>query len=336
MDRPEQAYVKIRTTDPDGTTANITELCKSIVWKGDWRNASRTLSFSPVFSDVDPHLPKAPTELGGSCQFWRGSDLLMDAYSLERTRDSLGTTIDVTAYDRSLYLKRNSTFMRVEGQTAEAVTASLCGQFGIQTGALAATGAPLTRNFLGVNLYKIIMTLYTLASDQTGKKYRIRFKGPKLEVVEMQKTPDTIILKPGCNLLSCTTKESASAMVNSVAIYDEEMNRVGAEEDGEAVRLYGLMQEAIKAGAYDDPAGHARQILKENGMKTTITLRCLGNLKLITGNTVAVREPVTGISGLFWIVSDQHTWKNGVYTTQLTVDLEALMDEQTAGSLPTK
>ena len=44
----EFPYVKIRTTDPDGTTANITSLCRTITWSGDWRNAARTLSFSPV------------------------------------------------------------------------------------------------------------------------------------------------------------------------------------------------------------------------------------------------------------------------------------------------
>ena len=61
----DQPYVKIRTTDPDGTTANITELCRTITWSGDRRNVSRTLSFSPVVSSVDKHLPRAPTELGG-------------------------------------------------------------------------------------------------------------------------------------------------------------------------------------------------------------------------------------------------------------------------------
>ncbi len=101
------------------------------------------------------------------------------AYLNQRTRDSLGTTIDVTAYGRGLYLTRNSAFLRAEGQTAEEVTAALCGQFGIPVGALAATGVPVTRNFLGVTLYKIIMTMYTLAADQTGKKYRIRFRGPR-------------------------------------------------------------------------------------------------------------------------------------------------------------
>lgn len=168
----EQEYVKIRATDPDGTTANITQLCRSITWSGDYRNAARTLSYSPVVSDVDTHLPRAPTELGGSVQFWRESDLLMDAFALERTRDSLGNTIDVTAYDRGLYLTRNSDFRRVEKQTAEAVTAAVCGKFGIPVGELAATGVPLTRNFLGVTVYKIIMTMYSLASDQTGNQIR--------------------------------------------------------------------------------------------------------------------------------------------------------------------
>lgn len=332
----EQEYVKIRATDPDGSTANITHLCRSITWSGDYRSAARTLSYSPVVSDGDIHLPRAPTELGGSVQFWRGPDLLMDAYALERTRDSLGDTIDVTAYDRGLYLTRNSDFRRVENQTAEAVTAAVCGKFGIPVGDLAATGVPLTRNFLGVPLYKIIMTMYSLASDQTGKQYRIRFRGPRLEVVEMVQSEESILLRPGSNLLSCVTKESASAMTNSVAVYDDQYNLITTVEDSGAVKLYGLMQAAIRSGAYDDPTGHANQVLKENGLKTTITVNALGNLKLITGNTVAVEEPVTGTYGLFWIISDSHTWKQGIYQTRVTLSLEGLMDKQTAGSLPMK
>ena len=324
--------VTIRVVNPDGTAAEIAGACRSITWGGDWRSAARTLSYSPVTSQDDPHLPRSPTELGGSGQFWRDGELLMDAYALERTRDSLGTTIDVTAYDRGLYLTRNSAFLRVEGQTAEAVTASLCGQFGIQAGALASTGVALTRNFLGVALYKIIMTLYTLAADQTGKKYRIRFRGPALEVVEMARSEESVVLVPGSNLLSCTAKESASAMVNSVVIYDDQYNLVSTRQDDSAAALYGLMQTAIRAGAYDDPEGHARQLLEENGLKTTITVSALGDVRLMTGNTVVVREPVTGTDGLFWILSDSHTWSRNVYRTKLTLSLEAVMDSQSAGS----
>lgn len=268
-----QEYVKIRATNPDGATANITEFCRSISWGGDWRNAARTLSYAQVVNQDDLRLPRAPTELGG--------ERLMDAYALERTRDSLGNTIDVTAYDRGLY--------------------------------------------------KIVMTLYTLAADQTGKEYRLRFRGPKLEVVELAVSEYTIRLKPGSNLLSCVTKESASSMTNSVAIYDEQCREVSRQEDSAAVALYGLMRQAIKAGSCDDPEGRAKKLLKENGLKTTITATALGNTKLVTGNTVALEEPVTGTSGLFWIQSDSHTWQRGVYRTKMTLSLERLMDRQEAG-----
>lgn len=329
-------YVKIRTTNPDGKTANITEMCRSITWSGDYRDVSRTLAFSPVVSDVDTNLPQPPLELGGSAQFWVDSTLLMDAYSLERTRDSLSHTIDVTAYDRGIYLSRNSKFFRVEDNTPEAVTAAICDEYGIEKGEIAKTGVRMSRNFLGVSLYKIIMTMYTQAADQTGKKYRIRFRGRKLEVVEMGVDGESILLKPGCNLLSCTTKESASKVINSVAIYDDECNLISVEEDPETISLYGLMQEAIKASSYDDPVAHAKQVIKENGLQTTINLQALGNLKLITGNTVVIQEPITNTYGIFWIMSDVHTWKKGVYQTKIAVSLEALMDSQNAGDVPTE
>ena len=100
--------------------------------------------------------------------------------------------------------------------------------------------------------------------------------------------------------------------------------------------LYGLMQQAIRASDKEDPAQSARQILEENGITTTITAKCLGNTKLITGNAVVVHEPVTGTDGLFWILSDSHTTVNGIYQTTVTLDFRNLMDKQEAGSVPTE
>ena len=96
------------------------------------------------------------------------------------------------------------------------------------------------------------------------------------------------------------------------------------------------MQQAIRASDKEDPAQSARQILEENGIKTTITAKCLGSTKLITGNAVVVHEPVTGTDGLFWILSDSHTTVNGIYQTTVTLDFRNLMDKQEAGSVPTE
>lgn len=332
----KQTILTIRTTNPDGKSADIAALCKSVTWSGDIHNSCRSLTYTPVTADADPQFPVAPTELGGSVQFSVDGTLLLDAFSLDRTRDTLSSTIDVIAYDRGIYLTRNSTYIRVEGETPESRTARLCKEFGIEIGTLAATGVPITRNFFGVSIYKIIMTMYSLASAQTGKKYQIRFRGAKLDVVIIEQSSESIRLKPGCNLLSATIKESASSMTNSVAIYDDDCNRISVQENAELKNLYGLMQAAIKASSYDDPVAQAKKILSENGLQTTITLNALGNVKLVTGNTVVVEEPITGTYGLFWIVSDTHTWKAGIYQTKVSLSLEAIMDSQEAGSVPTE
>lgn len=332
----DQPAIQIRATNQDGVSADITSLCRTISWSGSYLNAARTLAFAPLVCDTPGILPRAPIELGGHVQLSVDGNLLMDAWSLERTRDSLSNSVDVTAYDRGLYLTRNSKTMRIAGQTPETVTASLCKEFGIKVDALAATGVPITRNFWGVSLYKIIMTLYTLAADQTGRKYRLRFAGEGLEVVEMAQTPQSILLEPGCNLLCCTTRESASRMTNSVALYNDEYKQIALQEDKELVRLYGLMREAVKASAYDDPVAHAKKVIADNGLQTTMSVTALGNTKLITGNTVVLKEPVTGVYGLFWITSDTHTWQRNIYQTKLGLSFEAIMDSQSAGSVPTK
>lgn len=58
----------------------------------------------------------------------------------------------------------------------------------------------------------------------------------------------------------------------------------------------------------------------------------MGDLRLTTGKTVVVRQPVTGLSGVLWIESDQHVWNGGNYTTNLTLNLRNLMYESETGS----
>ena len=60
----------------------------------------------------------------------------------------------------------------------------------------------------------------------------------------------------------------------------------------------------------------------------------LGNPGSVTGGTVVVREPYTGLYGLFAIEGDTHQWKKGLYYNKLTLAYRATMDEREAGELP--
>lgn len=321
--------LKIRTWSVDGAkTEHVTEKVQAKTWSGSYKDCARQLTFSV--------LPEALADLGGMARLYKDADILFSGHIVSRNRDSLGKTIDCSALDNGLYLKRNSTYMAVRKQTPEAVTAQLCGEFGIPYENLAATGVPLSRNFLGVSLYQIIQTMYTLAAEQTGKQYQIRFRSNHLEVVEKAIGPESIRLAPGSNLISCRSAESIEKMVNRVAVYDDDKFKKVAEYDSPEnyIALYGLMQQAIRASDKENPEAAAKDILEQNGISTTITAQCLGNVKLITGNAVAVHEPVTGVDGLFWITADSHTVRRGIYQTKVTLDFRNLMDKQTAGSLP--
>lgn len=320
--------LKIRTWSLDGSkTEHVTSRVRSKTWSGSYKDCARQLTFSV--------LPDALAELGGMARLYKDADILFSGHIVSRDRDSLGHEIDCTALDNGLYLKRNSTFIAVRKQTPEAVAAQLCGEFGIPCENLAATGVALSRNFLGVSLYQIIQTMYTLAAEQTGKQYQIRFHSNHLQVVEKAIGPESIRLVPGSNLLWCRSTESIEKMVNRVTVYDDECRQVASYDSPENyIDLYGLMQQAIRASEKESPEASAKDILEQNGISTTITAQCLGSVKLITGNAVVVHEPNTGTDGLFWITADSHTVTRGIYQTKVTLDFRELMDKQTAGSVP--
>lgn len=321
-------FLKIRTWSLDGKqTEHITNLVQAKSWSGSYRDCARQLAFSAT--------PQALCDLGGQARLYHQADILFNGRIVRRQRDSLGQTVDCTALDHGLYLKRNKLYRAIRRQTPEAVTRQLCSEFGILAGNLAETGVALSRNFLNVNLYQVIQTMYTLAAAETGKQYQIRFRSNYLDVVEKVVGERSLLLSPGRNLISCTSADSIEKLVTRVSVYDEAHRMTGhfdAEETDLA--LYGLMQEAIRAEDAQSPEKRAREILKENGVETTINAQCIGNPKLITGNAVVVEEPITGTYGTFWITADSHTVPNGVYRTKVTLDFRNLMDKQTAGSVP--
>ncbi|WP_369284014.1 hypothetical protein [Oscillibacter sp. GMB15532] len=322
--------LKIRTWSLDGKkTEHITPFVQSKAWSGSYTDCARQLSFSVT--------PEALCELGGLTRLYHEVDILFSGRIVSRQRDSFGQTVDCTAFDNGRFLKRNSTYLAVRNQTPEAVTRQLCREFGILTGSIAATGISLSRNFLGVSLYQIIQTMYTLASEDNGKKYQIRFLSNQLQVVEKTIGADSLRLVPGSNLLSCTSADSIEKLVTRVGVYDDN-NKLTAHFDSpnNYVALYGLMQQAIQATDSEKPETTAKRILEDNGIETTITAQCIGSPKLITGNAVVVEEPVTGTYGQFWITADSHSFSEGVYRTKVSLDFRNLMDKQTAGSVPEK
>jgi len=120
-------------------------------------------------------------------------------------------------------------------------------------------------------------------------------------------------------------------MINSVAIFNKDDVFVFPIKNDKDIELYGLMQAYLKiddSGTYNEKA---KSMLKSVERKMSVT--SFGNTECITGNTVIVKEPVTKLYGLFYIDSDVHAWKNGIYTNKLVLNFQNIMDEKDIGEI---
>lgn len=314
-----------------GFMQEVTEYVGEVTWSGNYRQCARTLAFTLLSSADDPHLQRVKCELGNQVLFYEQDKLLFDGYVFRREKSTDRNVMEVTCLDRGVYLNQNQAVYRFVNQTAAEITRQVCREYGIKVGELPEPGRAITRNFLGSTLYDIIQTAYTLAAQETKKKYFIVFDGDTL-TVQQEATGDPLVLAGGSNLMTADITESIENMVNQVNIYDKQDNLIRSMREESSVSLYGLMQRYLKQQDDEDASEEAQKILEDNGVSQKITVECLGNTGCVTGQTVMMQEPYTGLYGVFWIENDTHTWKLGQYYNKLTLNFRRMMDEVQAGS----
>jgi len=174
------------------------------------------------------------------------------------------------------------------------------------------------------------MTGYTLAAAESGEKYYMHFSGNSLCVSE-RGTEIAASIAAGSNLMEASYSESIENMVNQVDIYDED-GKLFRSVSGDL--SYGVIgREYMTLSADEDAVAKAEEMIRDKGVTRKGTVQNLGNPLCVTGRAVLIQESFTGLYGLFYIDSDTHTWKNGVYTNKLVLAWENTMTEKEAGEL---
>ena len=321
--------------DQAGKVYQAEQLVTELTWSGDILQCARALEYQLAQSERG-QIPQASCDIGTKTILLLDGQTLFEGHIFSREKTTDSAKLNLSCWDWGYYLRRNQGTYQFAGQSPEQIARRVCQDFGIPVGRLAQTGFSLRRNFFGSSLYEIIQTAYTLASRQTGKQYFIRFQGRELEVLEKKTDETTLILKGGSNLIAATVSETVENMVNRVEVYDKDQRLVHTAGDGEAQRLYGVMQQVIRLTEGQSAVSQAQALLEEKGYQQKITVDNLGNPANLAGGAVVVQEPVTGLYGLFYIDSDRHQWKNGQYYNRLTLNFKSIMDEKEAGQLPNK
>lgn len=320
-------YELLLTPPGGGAVRNLAQLAVSLSWSGSVRRVSRELR-GTLAVPRDGSLALPPLEEGAVLTLRREGRAIFTGPLLSCTTSSQDSLVDLSALDRGRFLTGNEGWYRFTNAAPETAAAAIARDFGIPVGKLAA-GVPVSRKFPGVTLEKIIRTMYALSGEQSGKRYLTRFTGEgALEVVEKPTTAALTI----ASTMEVVNTWDISNLQNSVAIYTESGALVRRVEDATSLALNGRLEHVLTQRSGQDAQVEAKAWLEEHGLSQTLTVETLGDLRLVTGEAVLLRDTGSGVSGLFWIDADTHTWKNGQYFCKLTLNFRNLLDNTNAGS----
>ncbi len=312
--------IKIYHTNRSGIKFDISDIRIKMTESGSLSEVARTLNLSIYCKDY------RDVNLGEIIEF-NG----VEYHIFTKNIDSEGVQMELTCFDKLIYLKKNQASYNFKNKTPEDITRKICVEFNIKVNHIESTGITINRKFRNIDLYGIIQTAYTMASEKTKKKYYMTYNnGLTIKEAFVGKGVD---LKEGLNIIKVSHSEDLQNMINAVIIYNENQEKIQEIKNDSWISLYGKLSlsfEKNKDGEQEDYNSKLKDIEK------TLNAECIGDLSLTTGKCVHITEKDTNIKGLFYIKGDTHNFENSTHTTSLELSFEKIMDEQSSGEEESK
>ena len=320
--------IKLICQKVNGEKLDLTNLLINVTWSGDYKSCARKLEFSLISSPMDKNIPKVDIPLMSVISFYEDDNELFRGFVYEREKSS-DNAMSFLCYDYCAKLNDIKVSKNIKNQTASTIYNNFLTEYGLNKGDIIQANTGVTKVFLGVTAYDMIMTAYTEEAKNTGKKYMLYSRGNKFYASEKGIVKLKLSFEEGENILSSSFKESVSNMVNKVLIVDENGNKVSEVKNEEWHKAYGLFQDVYKQQEGKDSNAEAKAMLKD--IEQTCSLTGFGDTTCVTGYGVQVKDTYTGLVGLFYIDSDSHTWEGGNYTIDLELNFKNIMNEVSAG-----
>lgn len=320
--------IKLICQKVNGEKLDITNLLINVTWSGDYKSCARKLEFSLISSSMDKNIPKVDIPIMSIISFYEDDNELFRGFVYEREKSS-DNAMSFLCYDYCAKLNDIKVSKNIKNQTASTIYNNFLTEYGLNKGDIIQANTGVTKVFLGVTAYDMIMTAYTEEAKSTGKKYMLYSKGNKFCASEKGVVKLKLSFEEGKNILSSSFKESVSNMVNKVLIVDENGNKISEVKNDEWLKTYGLFQDVYKQQEGKDSNAEAKAMLKD--IEQTCSLTGFGDTTCITGYGVQVKDTHTGLVGLFYIDSDTHTWEGGNYTIDLELNFKNIMNEVSVG-----
>lgn len=266
---------------------------------------------------------------GASLTFRREGRALFTGPLVSATTGTDSSVVDLSALDNGRFLVGNEGWYQFKAVAPEAAAAAVCGDFGIPVASLAPGGATVSRKFPGEALDKIVRTMYALAAAQTGQAV----PGALHRGGGAGGGGEAYLGHPDDQVHHGRHQHVGHLQAPEQRGHPHRHRGSGPPSGGRGVhraqRPAGARHHPEKR---EDAGAEAQAWLEDHGLQQSLTVETMGDPRLISGNAVILRDTGAGASGLFWIESDTHTWKNKQYFTKLKLNFRDLADTTNAGS----
>ncbi|MBP0725530.1 hypothetical protein J5Y03_10055 [Bacillus sp. RG28] len=297
----------------------------SVSWKGSKYGAARSLSIVLPSSPKDVNVPKYTISAGDSVIYIDelGNEIFRGVV-FYKEKSFHGNTISITAYDYLIYLLKSKTAYNLKTTTPSQMLKKISNESGISVGTIADAYITVkTDVYIDYSYYDIIMDVYKKVSAITKEKYFLSINRGKLNALNAGKEIKNFSLENYKNISDSTYTETIENVINRVIAVDDKGKRIGVY-NGSNQNKWGIFQCVYQKEEKKNVEIEAKKLF--HGADLQATISAMGDTRCISGYGVRIKEPYTGLIGLFYIEEDEHNWENGVYTMNLTLNFKNIMD----------
>ncbi|GIQ70904.1 hypothetical protein DUZ99_08775 [Xylanibacillus composti] len=291
----------------------IAALITGMTWSGDIVQAPRRLEFN-LRNTTNGENRALPLAEGDTIRWLQDGQEQFRGILFSSSRNGRAEESWV-AYDESIYLTRNTDSRRIRRQTATQFIRELCADFHLQTGELDDTGYVIPDlKMANQSLWNMMVMALTETAKQNQQRFHLQSREGKLHLVNRSRNVLQWMLRSGSTLLDISATRSIEEMSTRVKVVasDRDRNPVEAvREDAALVARYGLMQhlESVDPEMTRSEMDQlARSLLAAVGkVQQQTEVEAIGNLDVLAGKLIYVKDALTETDGAFYVSSDSHT-----------------------------
>lgn len=306
----------------ENKTYDISNMVKSITWKGSKYNAPRSLEVN-LINNSHPSNSLIEFEEGNALVFkWKGRELHRGII-FKINKDVCGAET-LVSHDQLIYMLKNKDSYVFENKKASEIITRICKDFEIPIGDIVDTGYVIPNQvFDSKKLYDIVMTSLDTTRKQTGVRHYLFSEKGKIYLKRRKDMTRKWAVEHGVNLIDYSFSTSIEDTATKVLLKSGQKGKeiTAPSENKELQKKFGVLQHYEKISEKINKAQlqqRADEILNKKGkINKEFSLNALGISEVISGTSIYVIEKDIGIKKGFYVEEDTHNFNGNKHTMSL-------------------